>query len=61
MTIRSQYDNMYDNYINGNLKDFARQFHSFENKADFIDYVVTELDHPAMAIAMMKTYFNLEN
>lgn len=61
MSVRAQYDDLYNNYINGNLTDFVHQFHSINTKSNFIDYISIDLDQPGLAIEMMKTYFNYES
>lgn len=56
----NKYDDVYDSFINGNRQQFVRQFDELEDKADFINYMVSDLYITHTLIAMIKLYFTIK-
>jgi len=61
MSIRSSFDDTYNSFVNGNLKQFVAQFNELDRKADFIDYISVHLNQPELVLEMMKSYFNISS
>jgi len=59
MSIRSDYDDALDSFVNGQKRQFVKQFDELESKSDFIDYIC-DLGRADEVLEMLKSYFNIK-
>ena len=59
MNNREQYDNIFNNFTNGNFGDVAEimKYMDGESLASMLTYFVVDLSRPELAIAVSRLYF----
>lgn len=60
--MRTNYDEIYNSIVNGQFRQFVEQFEELDNtgKAEFMNYIVYELDQPDLLVRAMQAYFHIK-
>jgi hypothetical protein len=62
LVMNTKYDDLYDSIVNGQFKQFVRQFDGLDSveKSDWLNYVAYELDQSDLVIRAMQAYFSIK-